>query len=533
MTNAKKLTSKILVLMLALAMVVPFMQPVNNAYAAEPSLQILISKFGAAPPKATTNPFDVKEGEYVNVAAMVADETGHEVTEEDYEFGDSNPVYTKIQWNIKESDAGITLSKPEGTINRVTGVKAGTYHINLTYKDDPSGARFKPLEVTVNVLANADAANKVHRIEAQNPPSKVKVGETVEINFKGYNVNNGEVTPNLRVKTNVGSSFVSATAQGSIVTLRGVGEGEATITIADGEAEQVLRVTGYEDRIWDFDKTTGTLNGFKKKTNNPTDLVIPAEIEGVKVKKIGREAFRYSTYATSTKVQNRLTSITLPEGLEETGYMSFQGNNFTSVTIPQSMTLIGERTFFGNENLTTVNFAEGSNLDEIGAGAFYNSGLREISLPTSVTKIQFDAFKDTNLTNINLHEGITHVGAQAFAMTSIEELRLPSSVTTLNESNLKTHKQGSGLLFRTYADKSTKTVRFAKVYDTTGNATALNTRAVVNPVPVTIQFHNAKGQNIQDPIVATGYEKNSIKDVVGKYNIKKSVSSRWRYALLY
>ena len=68
------------------------------------------------------------------------------------------------------------------------------------------------------------------------------------------------------------------------------------------------------------------------------DLVIPEEIDGKPVKEIGDYAF----------LTHRLTSITIPEGVEKIGVMSFGANDFTSVELPASLKSIGMGAFTNN-----------------------------------------------------------------------------------------------------------------------------------------------------------------------------------------
>ena len=76
-----------------------------------------------------------------------------------------------------------------------------------------------------------------------------------------------------------------------------------------------------------------------------------------------------------------------------------------------------------------------SGLEEIHADAFeYCTGLESIKIPASVTKIGDSAFGHcTNLTNVTFEEGFNgNIGIGAFQNTGITEITFPSSKTTLN-----------------------------------------------------------------------------------------------------
>ena len=86
---------------------------------------------------------------------------------------------------------------------------------------------------------------------------------------------------------------------------------------------------------WEFYQSTGTLLGYNRSSK---DLIIPAEINGVPVTRIGNWAF----------YDNRLTSVIIPNSVTSIGDWAFSNNLLTSVTIPNSVTRIGERAFRNN-----------------------------------------------------------------------------------------------------------------------------------------------------------------------------------------
>lgn len=109
---------------------------------------------------------------------------------------------------------------------------------------------------------------------------------------------------------------------------------------------------------------------------------------------------------------NKITSITICEGVKEIGYCAFENcSNLLRVTMPKSLTYIGEGAFkdcsklekvealgvntieasaFANcENLTSCVF---KSLEEIGEEAFTNCVFVSIDLPSTVTTIRRGAF---------------------------------------------------------------------------------------------------------------------------------------------
>ena len=80
----------------------------------------------------------------------------------------------------------------------------------------------------------------------------------------------------------------------------------------------------------EFDKETGTISGCNYEAEG--ELIIPAEIDGVKVTSIGYCAFSGCT---------GLTSISLPDSVTSIGNSAFNDcTNLTSISLPDSVTSI-------------------------------------------------------------------------------------------------------------------------------------------------------------------------------------------------
>ena len=79
-----------------------------------------------------------------------------------------------------------------------------------------------------------------------------------------------------------------------------------------------------------------------------------------------------------------LTSLTLAEGLKETGLKALNGvNALTSLTFPESLRVIGESSFLGLKSLTSVSWIGDSRLTTLGKYAFWScSSLKEITIPS-------------------------------------------------------------------------------------------------------------------------------------------------------
>ena len=178
-------------------------------------------------------------------------------------------------------------------------------------------------------------------------------------------------------------------------------------------------------------------------TGTATEVVIPAEIEGLPVTSIGNEAF-YGRF--------NLKIISLPLGLKSIGTYAFGScENLTSINIPNSVTSIGSSAFSSCSKLTSISIPSSTTF--IGYGAFmfcsamtniqvdsdndtyasqngilYTKDLATliccpggkegaVKIPDRVTTVRNSAFKSCDrLTNISVPNSVTSIGDEAFSM---------------------------------------------------------------------------------------------------------------------
>ena len=162
-----------------------------------------------------------------------------------------------------------------------------------------------------------------------------------------------------------------------------------------------------------------------------TDFVIPAEIDGLPVTSIGKEAFRWSS----------LTSVKIPDSVTNIGEMAFYScDGLTSIEIPDSVTTIGGSAFSNCRNLTSLKIP--NSVTNIGSLAFSDcKSLKSVIIPNSVTSIGSMAFNDCeslksaiipnsitsiedwtfsgceSLTSVEMSDSITYIGSDAFDKT--------------------------------------------------------------------------------------------------------------------
>lgn len=168
-----------------------------------------------------------------------------------------------------------------------------------------------------------------------------------------------------------------------------------------------------------------------------TEAIIPNEINGKVVTKIGDGAFSGCINLTSVTIPNSikeigwyafercssLTSITIPNGVTELNWTFTRCTNLISVTIPDSVTKIGECAFSGCASLASIRIPD--NVTSIGTSAFITcTGLTSISIPSGIKGIGISAFTGcANLTSITIPDSVTWIGNAAFAnCTSLADI---------------------------------------------------------------------------------------------------------------
>jgi hypothetical protein len=153
----------------------------------------------------------------------------------------------------------------------------------------------------------------------------------------------------------------------------------------------------------------------------PTNLVIPADLDGYVVMHIDASAFYGSA----------LEFLTLPSSITTIGDDAFAGNLLTTVTIPNSVTTIGDEAFAWNL-LTTVTIP--NSVTSIGDDAFAGNSLTSVTIPNSVTSIGAYAFFGNLLTTVTIPNSVTTIGDGAFAWNLLTTVTIPNSVTSIGSN---------------------------------------------------------------------------------------------------
>ena len=127
-----------------------------------------------------------------------------------------------------------------------------------------------------------------------------------------------------------------------------------------------------------------------------------------------------------------LTSVTIPDGVTSISEHAFYNcTSLMSVTIGIGVTSIGDYAFRGCKKLKTIRLPE--TLINIGQSAFEGCGLTSVTIPDSVTSIEYRAFKEcSGLTSVVLGGGIKEMGDSIFEdCTQLKSVEFNDGITTI------------------------------------------------------------------------------------------------------
>ena len=127
-----------------------------------------------------------------------------------------------------------------------------------------------------------------------------------------------------------------------------------------------------------------------------------------------------------------LKTIKIPSGVTAIpGSCFYCCSSLESVTIPEGVMTIGEYAF-AVCNLNALTLPE--SLEKIGVSAFgSNSSLKSVNIPAKVKTIDESAFSYCGLTDLVIQEGVQVIGQDAFSNNSLENLTLPSTITKIDD----------------------------------------------------------------------------------------------------
>lgn len=173
---------------------------------------------------------------------------------------------------------------------------------------------------------------------------------------------------------------------------------------------------------------------FYNNASRTTPIVLPATL-----KTVGNHAFMYN------KVVRR---ITFSEGLETIGNYAFSNcNAVESLTLPESLTRIEYNAFEGCDSITEFRFPQ--SIKEVPDGVLYHCDkLQRVVLAEGTTRLGHSAFSycpalaDINIATMNT---LTFTGRYVFENTGFTTITLPNSITEMDYCSFQGCKQLSSV----------------------------------------------------------------------------------------
>ena len=166
-----------------------------------------------------------------------------------------------------------------------------------------------------------------------------------------------------------------------------------------------------------FDAETGTITGYTDDT--VTELVIPAEIDGVAVRAIGERAFFYL---------KSLRKVTMPDCVEIIEYNAFEKcESLLSVSIGKNLKWLSDSGLSLCASLTEINVAEDNETYASSDGVLYSKDMGtlifcprgksgEFAVPDGVAEIEHQAFAMCNrLTSVTIPASVTEISYAGFS----------------------------------------------------------------------------------------------------------------------
>ena len=192
----------------------------------------------------------------------------------------------------------------------------------------------------------------------------------------------------------------------------------------EGHLEDTLIEGDFQYQVLD---DQATIVGY---LGNGGAVIVPDTIGGYAVTSIGAYAFAVSS----------VTSVVIPESVTKLGYNIIKGSKVESITIPKNITNCeaninnGDSPLAGAQFLKDVIFEEGMVKipDYI---AYSASTLEQVIIPSTVTEIgEWTFAKTSKLQQIELQENLIKIGNNAFYEGGLKSVTIPGTVSNIGNA---------------------------------------------------------------------------------------------------
>jgi len=154
-------------------------------------------------------------------------------------------------------------------------------------------------------------------------------------------------------------------------------------------------------------------------------VTIPSTLGGKPVKQIGGDVGWPPAFAVAEFPNTNVTSVTISDGIAIIGAGAFWGSKaLTNVSIPNSITNIEGDAF--NECSALRRVIIPNSVLSVGSMAFFVcSSLTDVSIGNSVKSIGYQAFGHTGLTNVTIPSSVLKMDSDCFYNTPMQVINLP------------------------------------------------------------------------------------------------------------
>lgn len=228
------------------------------------------------------------------------------------------------------------------------------------------------------------------------------------------------------------------------VLIGGEGTSVSIDHVAAGELGHVIMDKAtYLQEVNKLTVVSGNLNSEDWKTLKSMTNLVELDISGMTVTSIPSSAF-------SDKWG--LEKIILPKKLEAIGNHAFSGTGLKEIELPESLTMLDYNAFSYCSSLSSVKIP--GKVERISSNSFYSChNLQKVELTEGIKFIDHQAFGYSNrLQSINFPSTLTSIGYEAFRETDLSEVNIPGSVENIGSNafyrnkNLKKLTFGEGLV---------------------------------------------------------------------------------------